>query len=95
MKAVLVTLACLFDPLWKEWYTSGRHDSSETIEMVRNIVDAGFVLHRVGSHAGPDKIPTRMLKISNEELPRALVEKVAAKARSQANLWWKHKSAVS
>ena len=74
---------------------SGRHDSSETIEMVRSIVYAGFVLHRIGSYAGPDKVPTQLLKLSNDELPRALVEKFAAKAGSHANLWWKHGSVVS
>ena len=71
---------------------TGREDNADTIQMVRNILDAGYELHKFGKSKGPTKTPPKELPFhSKEEFPKALVDMYIPTSHKQCNLWWKRK----
>jgi hypothetical protein len=69
---------------------SGSRDPQPTVQMMQNIVDAGYVLHKVGHFSGPKVPPPKELPPrTSPDYARALVKRLVPKLPDQANLWWK------
>jgi hypothetical protein len=75
---------------------SGSRDSQPTVQMIRRIVDAGYVLHKTGHYAGPRSSPPKELPLpTSADYAQAVVKRMLPRITDQANLWWKYKGTTA